>query len=1340
MDEARSLTYSINVKADTAEAEQNIRDLTGNLGGLQDGGSRITVEADTSQAESNIRDLTGGLGGLGERSADIDIDVDTEQAQTDVQDLADRVTNLGQDPPDIEVDVDTDEARRNIRDLTDDIGDLENDAGGIGSAFRKSFLAGIDSGNSLSSSLRSGVGGAITHIGDRVTDLKENVVNKMTGIKDSVTSGANSIKEGFTHPIETIKNGLGGAIDHARSRFIDFVRGAGDAADAADDVGDSSSDARPEVEDLGNAAEKSGGKFEKLGDILGGFGKAALTTVTAATVAVGGFAAASVNTGMTFDSSMSQVAATMGYSVAELNDATSEASQNFSQLREFAMEMGANTAFSASQAADALNYMALAGYDAETSMTMLPNVLNLAAAGGMELSLASDMVTDAQSALGLSLNETSDLVDKMAMASSKSNTNVEQLGNAILAIGGTAKNLAGGTTELNAALGILADNGIKGAEGGTHLRNIILSLGSPTDTAAKALSDLGVSVFDAEGKMRPLNETFGDLNDVLSTMSQGDRLAAIGDIFNTTDIASVNAMLGTSAERWDELGIAIDGAWVNMDSLSGSLSDVGLDLTAMQGKLSKLGISEQDFSDILKMSGGNAENFADILWEAADAGVAQSDIIDALGGNLEDLQVAFDNTTGAAQAMADTQLDNLAGDITLFKSALEGAQIVISDGLSPSLRQFTQFGTESVTKLSEAFQEGGFTGAMGALGGILSDGLNMIVGMLPSAIEAGMQLLGALGQGLLDNTPLIIDAAIQIVTLLGDGILSSLPVLAGAAMEIIASLASGIGGMLPTLIPSMVETVMLMAGALIENLPLVIDAGMQLISGLAEGVIGAVPVLVGQLPELIDQILGFLTESLPTILEQGSAILLSLTDGIIGAVPMLVEMLPEVITSICGFVTENLPTILEQGVQILTTLAAGIIGALPELIGQIPAIITSIVGTLRENFPEIVSTGVTLLLELGSGIISAIPQLVAQLPAIGAAILGALGEIPGMVIGVGKSIVEGLWSGISSMAGWVKEKVKGFASGIVDGIKGFLGIHSPSTVFAEIGDNMALGLGQGFGAGMNGVTEDIKESIPTNLDGPEIDIPDVEYDIGAALDSSGVDWGKYSGAAWAASGEMFDGLIEDLKYNLGELGTSASELQDYLQFEYDLDADDAFAVVKSLGDGLSGLKQSEGGQTGLSGAVDYNTNPVMDDWAMPQVSDVSYGVHPVIEGITPPAVSGLTYTVTPLVEDFNPPGYEKYDDAKYGDGSYSEQVNGNASVSEPNGGSSAGNDGGGSTFAPVVTIPITIEGNADGEVLERLEEMRAELMAEFEAKMRALYDEFREEDLQRAALKNQYAF
>ena len=153
------------------------------------------------------------------------------------------------------------------------------------------------------------------------------------------------------------------------------------------------------------------------------------------------------------------------------------------ELRDYAKEMGASTAFSATQSAEALNFMALAGYDANTSMKMLPNVMNLAAAGSMELARASDMVTDSQTALGLSLDETEVLVDQMAKTSSKTNTSVSQLGDAMLTIGGTAKNLSGGTKELNQVLGLMADNGIKAGEAGTHLRNIILAMNPTTKDA-----------------------------------------------------------------------------------------------------------------------------------------------------------------------------------------------------------------------------------------------------------------------------------------------------------------------------------------------------------------------------------------------------------------------------------------------------------------------------------------------------------------------------------------------------------------------------------------------------------------------------------------------------------------------------------------------------------------------------------------------------------------------------------------------------------------------------------------------------------------------------------------
>lgn len=312
-------------------------------------------------------------------------------------------------------------------------------------------------------------------------------------------------------------------------------------------------------------------------------GNIAANMVSQISAAVAEIPAKMVEVGSGFEASMSQVAATMGIT---------SAAAEFGVLSDAAKEMGEATKFSASQAGEALNYLALAGYDAEKAVNALPTVLNVAAAGGMELAAASDMVTDAMSALGLETSQMADFSDKLAVTAQKSNTSVAQLGEAILTVGGTAKNLAGGVVEMNTMLGILADNGIKGAEGGTALRNVILSLTAPTSTAAKAIDGLGLSVFDNEGKMRSLQDIIYDLNDALSTMTDADKSQVLSDIFNKVDLKSVNALLGTSMERFDELsgyidncsGAAADMAVTMDDNLKG-------DLTIMQSALEGLGIT-----------------------------------------------------------------------------------------------------------------------------------------------------------------------------------------------------------------------------------------------------------------------------------------------------------------------------------------------------------------------------------------------------------------------------------------------------------------------------------------------------------------------------------------------------------------------------------------------------------------------------------------------------------------------------------------------------------------------------------------------------------------------------
>lgn len=287
--------------------------------------------------------------------------------------------------------------------------------------------------------------------------------------------------------------------------------------------------------------------------------------------------------GSSFEASMSQVAATMGIT---------SASEEFDVLSAAAEQAGETTKFFATQAGDALNFLALAGYSAEQAVTALPTVLNTAAAGGLDLAYASDLITDSMSALGLGMEELASFSDRLAVTSQKSNTNVAQLGEAILTVGGTAKTLSGGVVEMNTALGILADNGIKGSEGGTALRNVILSLSAPTSTAADMLNKLNVSAFDAAGNMRPLQDTFGDLNTALEKLNPQERQAALSEIFNRVDLKSVNALLGTSAERFDELSGYIEnceGAASDMaDTMSSNLKG---DITIMQSALEGLGVA-----------------------------------------------------------------------------------------------------------------------------------------------------------------------------------------------------------------------------------------------------------------------------------------------------------------------------------------------------------------------------------------------------------------------------------------------------------------------------------------------------------------------------------------------------------------------------------------------------------------------------------------------------------------------------------------------------------------------------------------------------------------------------
>lgn len=302
----------------------------------------------------------------------------------------------------------------------------------------------------------------------------------------------------------------------------------------------------------------------------------------------------------------------------------------------------------------------------------------------------------------------------------------------------------------------------------------------------------------------------------------------------------------------------------------------------------------------------------------------------------------------------------------------------------------------------------------------------------------------------------------------------------------------------------------------VEQLPAFLNMGVQILSSLASGIVQSIPTLVAAIPQIIVEIGSALANLLPQVLDMGVQLLDQFTSGIENGLPDMVSRIPEIITQFLNYITEQLPTILDKGVELLNNLVNGIIGAIPQMVAALPQIITAYTKYLADSWPKIVSAGMDILLNLVKGILKAIPDLVASLPQIINAIIDGIGNLMGGIVEVGKAIVEGIWEGIAGAADWLVGKVTGFFGDIVGGVKDFLGIHSPSTVFADMGKNMALGLGQGWDNEYDRIRRDIEggmdfgtSQVDFASSGLGLASAGMVNGISAAVQSNGVSGGNF---------------------------------------------------------------------------------------------------------------------------------------------------------------------------------------------------------------------------------------
>ena len=581
-------------------------------------------------------------------------------------------------------------------------------------------------------------------------------------------------------------------------------------------------------------------------------------TKTAATK-LAGLAKSSVSVGMNFDASMSQVAATMGTTVDQIDN-----------LTKVAKEMGSTTKFTATQAADALNYLALAGYDANKAAEVLPSVLNLAAAGGMDLAYASDLVTDAMASLNIEANKQNvdDFGNKLAMAASKANANVSQLGEAILTVGGTAANLKGGTTELTTALGLLANVGIKGAEGGTHLRNIILSLQSPTDEAAKKMQKLGLQVYDSQGKMRGLNDILSDLNSAMNGMTQGQKDSIINQLFNKTDLAAVNGLLAAQGDQWNTLAAQID----NADGAMGQMAETQID--NLQGAMTIMSSAFEGMQLVVY------DELEPTLTEAVKWG---TDCLTQLTTALSE---------GGPEAM------------------LAAAGEIISDlaaGIAEQLPGLMTTGVEIITQLAQNLTD-----------------------TMPAMLDTGAEVLAALAQGIINATPALLTSATEIIAefmlYLGD----HADEIMDTGMQLLESLVIGITDNLPQLITAAAALIAKWAAALIAHLPDILKCGAAMLTTLVDGIVCSLENLAEAALACVAKLVGVWDGSMDEWGHIGENIVSGLLNGIKGAWNSLTKWVSNGINGLVSGVKGRLgihsPSKVfdEIGVQVCNGLAQGL--------------------------------------------------------------------------------------------------------------------------------------------------------------------------------------------------------------------------------------------------------------------------------------------------------------------------------------------------------------------------------------------------------------------------------
>lgn len=470
-------------------------------------------------------------------------------------------------------------------------------------------------------------------------------------------------------------------------------------------------------------------------------------------------------------------------------------------------------------------------------------------------------------------------------------------------------------------------------------------------------------------------------------------------------------------------------------------------LTEASNETAKTGQLTGGLADALNWAGVNEDKFQESLDACTSEQQRQALITETLNGLYSEAAAKYKTLNGDIldARKATAELTQATADMG---AAFEPAVTAGKQALAGLLKEITP-----AIQLIGGGLSGAMTGTAGAAEQMKRGFAGLWDTLMTGAGEAIKGIAAALGKGITEGVPKLIAAASEMINTIGQGLVTGIPNFANKALDLI----NGFADMLTA------------------NLPTLIQAGISFVTNLAQGLVNALPDFIAKAPEIISKFANLINDNMPKILAVAVNIIVTLVKGLISAIPTLVANIPKIITAIVdvwsafnwaqlgknaiGFLRDGITSMIgavkTAGTNILNTVK----GAIQALPGNLKTIATN----AMTNFKGAISGAVTSVWNAAKGVLDSV--------------VGVFKDAPTKLLQAGKDLITGFWNGISEMGGWIANKVSDFFGGIVDNVKALLGIHSPSTVFAEIGGNMAAGVGVGFDENMGSTTSEMQSAI-----------------------------------------------------------------------------------------------------------------------------------------------------------------------------------------------------------------------------------------------------------------------